>query len=93
MKLINKYGFSILQEGVKVYCKNHLINFTIGKQYEIYNIQLINGNETILIMVGDDDFPYQFYIIGESLLFVNYFTTDIKDIRKLKLEELSFLSE
>jgi len=83
LKLTNKYGFK------SVYCKKTIDNFTIGKQYEIHNIQLINSDELLFVVVADDDFPYQFYTIGTSKLFYDFFTSDIKKIRKLKLNEIN----
>lgn len=90
MKLTIPNGWKILQRGTRVYCKANVGTFKCGSLYTIHDIQLINGNETLFIMVGDDDFPYQFYTIGTSLLFVNYFTQDLKEIRKMKLDKLNW---
>jgi len=84
-------GYKFYEAGDKVYCKlDNRSVFKSGKKYKIHQIQLINGNEKLFIMAGDDGFPYQFYTLeGSSLLFLNHFTADIKEIRKMKLDNIN----
>jgi hypothetical protein len=82
---------------MKVYCKNNCQKFKKGKYYEVISIaSVFEQNDFITIQ---NDYPYRFRLntskdfiedfIGENeYYFYNYFY-DIREERKIKLEQLS----